>query len=62
MSPGSRVDFELRKIHEVCGRLLLMVIKKKLWRSTLEMAASQLEESARVIRDVLKETDPRRDE
>lgn len=60
MSPGARVDFELSNIHRVSGRLLLMVIKKKLWRSTLEEVASQLEESARVIRDVLNETRPNR--
>lgn len=60
MTPGARVDFELSSIHRICGRLVLMVIKKKLWRSTLIDAAEQLEESARVLRDVANETRPSR--
>ena len=54
MSPGARVDRELTRIHQVSGRLSLMLIKKKLWKQTLEYAASELEESARVIREVLR--------
>ncbi len=62
MTPGARVDYELHKINEVAGRLVLMVIKKKLWRSTLEAVADQLESSAKEIRKILSETDTRRDE
>jgi hypothetical protein len=53
MSAGSRVDYELTNINRVAGNLVLMVIRKKLWRSTIEEAATQLEESARVLRDVI---------
>lgn len=51
MTPGQKVDSQLTKLHNACGRLIFMVTKRKLVRVELLSIADVLEQAAKVLRE-----------